>query len=370
MNEACAVTPEERTSRTQRITTAILIAIIMMAGYLMLTEISIVPAIEGVRLTLPIVFILGLVASISSCMATSGTVFLSTIGRMQSSKIWPAVAFNIGRVGAYAVFGFLLGWVGQKVSVNYQNAVILNITVSAVMIFIALDMLGILSLSTFTSNRRFTQLFWKIEQLLARQPKKTALFIGALTYYLPCGFSQSVQVVALGTADPLQSMMLMGVFALGTVPALMALSFTTIFTNTSWYPWFMKVVAVTIILVSAGYIIHTVQLYADIGRFGGESYTKEEGRVSFEDGHQVVKMDVLSDGYHPNTFQLQKDIPVKWILNGIHVYGCQGFLHVPKLGIAQALEVGDNTFEFTPKETGTIGFSCSTNARQGAFYIL
>jgi len=370
MNEACAVAPEERTSRTQRIITAILIAIIMMAGYLMLTELNVVPVVESVKLTLPIVFILGLVASISSCMATSGAVFLSTVGRLQTTKIWPAVAFNIGRVGAYALFGFLLGWVGQKVSVNYQNAVFLNVTVSVVMVFIALEMLGILSFSSLIPNKRFTTFFWKIEQLLARQPKKTALLLGALTYYLPCGFSQSVQVFALGTADPWYSMMLMGVFALGTVPALMALSFTTLFTKTSWYPWFMKIVAVTIILVSAGYITNTVQLYADVERFGTQSYIKEEGDVNFEDGFQVVKMDVLLDGYHPNTFQLQKNIPVRWILNGINVYGCQGFLNVPKLGIAQALETGDNVFEFTPKETGTIGFSCSTNARQGAFYIL
>lgn len=370
MNEACAVAPEERTSRTQRIITAVLIAIIMMAGYLVLTEMQVVPSVDSVRLTLPIVFALGLVASISSCMATSGAVFLSTIGRLNTNKIWPAIAFNIGRVAAYALFGFALGWVGQKVSVNYQNAVVLNITVSAIMVFIALDMLGIFSLSSILPNKRFTKFFWNIEQMLAKQPKKTALLLGALTYYLPCGFSQTVQVFALGTADPWYSMMLMAAFALGTVPALMALSFTSLFTKTSWYPWFMKTVAVTIILVSVGYIVNTVRLYADIGNIGVDSYTKEEGSVSFEDGFQVVKMDVLSDGYHPNTFQLQKDLPVRWIVNGINVYGCQGFLNVPKLGIAQALEPGNNIFEFTPKETGTISFSCSTNARQGVLYVL
>lgn len=370
MNEACAVPSEERTSRTQRIITAVLISIIVMAGYLMLTEVNLIPSIDNVKLTLPVVFVLGLVASISSCMATSGTVFLSTIGRLNTDKIWPAIAFNIGRVGAYALFGFLLGWVGQKVSVNYQNAVVLNITVSAVMVFIALDMMGIVSLSSILPNKRFTKLFWRIEQVFAKQPKKTALLLGALTYYLPCGFSQTVQVFALGTADPWYSMLLMGAFALGTVPALMALSFTSFFTKTSWYPWFMKTVAVTIILVSVGYIVNTIRLYADVGGFGTESYTREEGSVSFENGSQVVKMDVLSDGYHPNTFQLQKDIPVRWIVNGINVYGCQGFLNVPKLGIAQALKPGDNIFEFVPKETGTISFSCSTNSRQGVLYVL
>lgn len=370
MNESCAVPSGEATSRTQRITTAVLIAIIMMAGYLMLTELQIIPSVESVRLTFPIVFVLGLVASVSSCMATSGAVFLSTIGRLNTNKMWPAIAFNIGRVGAYSLFGFLLGWVGQKVSVNYQNAVFLNVFVSVIMVFIALDMLGIISLSSFFPNKRFTRFFWKIEQLFAKQPKKTALLLGALTYYLPCGFSQTVQVFALGTADPWYSALLMGVFALGTVPALMALSFTSFFTKTTWYPWFMKVVSVIIILVSVGYIINTIRLYADIGNFGVEGYTKEEGRVSFEDGYQIVKMDVLSDGYHPNTFQLQKNIPVRWIVNGINVYGCQGFLNVPKLGIAQALKTGDNVFEFTPTKTETIGFSCSTNARQGVLYIL
>lgn len=370
MNQACAVSPYEQTSRWQRIITAIFLAIIMAVFYLVLSEMRIIPNLSNATLTIPAVFILGVLASVSTCMATSGALFLSTIGRIKGDRIVPAITFNVGRVLAYSVFGFLLGLVGQIVRVNYQSSVMLNVFISIVMVLIGLDMLGIISLSSIVPKNRFSHWFWKIEQSFARKPKKTALFLGALTYYLPCGFSQTVQVFALGTADPWYSMLLMGVFALGTVPALLAISVTSFFTKTSWYPWFMKVVAVLIVLVSVGYIFNTAKLYIDVEAFAFEDYKKEQGEVILENGYQIVKMDVLSDGYHPNTFTVQKNIPVRWIVNGINVYGCQGFLNVPKLGIEQALKRGENIFEFTPDKAGTISFSCSTNSRQGALLVL
>lgn len=327
---------------------------------------KILPDLGNLKLTLPVVFALGAVASISTCMATSGALFLSTVGRIEGNKILPSVLFNIGRVGAYAVFGFLLGYLGQMVKVSYEGSIFLNVFVSVIMVFIGLEMLGIISFP----QKGVSRFFLKIENLLSRNPKRSAFFLGIFTYYLPCGFSQTVQVYSLGTGDPVESMILMTAFALGTVPALMALSFTTFFEKASWYPWFMKVVAVVIILVSASYIFNTASLYTNLSTFTLDGYEKIEGQSVLEDGKQVVRMDVLSEGYYPNTFTVQKDVPVRWILNGINVYGCQGLLNVPKLSINETLKPGENVYEFTPQETGQISFSCSTNAKQGAFNVI
>ncbi|MBP9691434.1 sulfite exporter TauE/SafE family protein [Candidatus Woesebacteria bacterium] len=366
MNQACAVTPHESTSRMQRILTAALIAVLMIIVYFLLSELKFLPNLGDLKLTIPVVFVLGVLASISTCMATSGALFLSTIARIEGKKVFPAIMFNVGRVGAYALFGFLLGYLGQVVKVSYDGSVALNIFVSVVMVFIGLEMLGIVSIST----KGVTRFFSKIETVLSRNPKRSALFLGIFTYYLPCGFSQTVQVYALGTGNPMESMILMTAFALGTVPALMTLSFTTLFEKTNWYPWFMKVVAVVIVLVSLSYIFNTVQLYSNISSVSLDGYETIDGQVVFENGFQVVRMDVLADGYYPNTFSIQKDVPVRWILNGINVYGCQGLLNVPKLSMNETLKPGENIFEFTPKETGNISFSCSTNAKQGTLNVI
>ena len=53
----------------------------------------------------------------------------------------------------------------------------------------------------------------------------TPLIIGFGTFFLPCGFTQSMQVVALSSGSFISGMMIMLAFALGTLPVLLLLSF-------------------------------------------------------------------------------------------------------------------------------------------------
>ena len=51
---------------------------------------------------------------------------------------------------------------------------------------------------------------------------RTAL-VGAATFFLPCGFTQAVQIYAISTANPLTAGLVMATFAVGTTPGLLAL---------------------------------------------------------------------------------------------------------------------------------------------------
>lgn len=359
-------------SKWYRIITALLIGIVLMVLYVLLSEFSILPPLTAATtLTIPTVFLLGIVASVSSCMATAGTVFLSAIHRIQGDRIVPTLQFNIGRIVTYTVMGYVLGVIGQTISVQYQTSVFLTVGISAAMILVGLDMLGIFSLSSVIPRSIHRYFDKKIEKHLFERSHKTMLILGAFTYWLPCGFTQTVQLFALGTADPIRSALIMGVFALGTAPALLSMGFTSSFTHASWYPWFLKTVGVMVVLLSVGYITNTAQLYTDsFVAATNPAYTKQVGTVRVENGVQVVEMSVINTGYTPNTFTVQKNMPVKWVVKGVNIYGCQGFLNVPKLGIQQALKRGENIFEFKPTENDTISFSCSTNAVQGLFHVI
>ncbi len=353
-----------------RIITSLLIGIVLLIGYSILSEFPILPSFYS-TLTLPTVFLLGIVASVSSCMATAGTVFLSAIQRIKGDRIVPSIQFNIGRIVTYTVMGYILGLIGQTISVQYQTSVWITMFVSVAMIFVGLDMLGIFSLSSIIPRFIRRSFGEKLDKHLFERSHKTMFILGAFTYWLPCGFTQTVQLFALGTADPIQSALVMGIFALGTAPALLSIGFTSSFTNTTWYPWFLKTIGVIVVLISANYVANTVQLYTDsYGAITNSAYSKQAGEVRVENGVQIVEMDVLNTGYTPNTFTLQKDVPVRWVVNGVNVYGCQGFLNVPKLGIQQALKRGENIFEFIPNKSDTISFSCSTNAVQGIFHVI
>ncbi len=81
-------------------------------------------------------------------------------------------------------------------------------------------------------------------------------------------------------------------------------------------------------------------------------------------------MNVNSTGYSPNNFTVKKNIPVRWNINGDNVFGCQGYLVMPKLGIQKVLTKGQNVIEFTPTEEGVINFSCAMGMYRGVFNVV
>ncbi len=353
-----------------RIITALLVGIVLMIAYYILSEFFVLPQIST-TLTLPTVFFLGIIASVSSCMATAGTVFLSAIHRIKTDRMSPTIQFNIGRIVTYTIMGYVLGFIGQTISIQYETSVFLTVGVSIAMVFVGLDMLGIFSLSVVIPRFMHQYFNQTIDTYIFKHSRNTMMLLGAFTYWLPCGFTQTVQLFALGTADPVRSAFIMGVFALGTAPALLTIGYTSSFTNTSWYPWFLKTIGVMVVLLSVNYLGNTWQLYSGAYVSGKNiAYSKQVGAVKVENGTQIVEMSVVNTGYTPNTFTIQKNMPVRWIVKGVNVYGCQGFLNVPKLGIQQALKLGENIFEFTATKNDTISFSCSTNAIQGLFRVI
>ena len=48
-----------------------------------------------------------------------------------------------------------------------------------------------------------------------------------------------------------------------------------------------------------------------------------------KEGYQEIKMDVLASGWNPNKFILKKDIPVKWVIDGKEINGCNNAIQVP-----------------------------------------
>src|SRR3990167_11148888 len=52
--------------------------------------------------------------------------------------------------------------------------------------------------------------------------------VGVATFFLPCGFTQSMQIYTLTTGNFLTGALIMSAFALGTFPVLALLSFSSL----------------------------------------------------------------------------------------------------------------------------------------------
>jgi sulfite exporter TauE/SafE len=56
----------------------------------------------------------------------------------------------------------------------------------------------------------------------------TPLLVGVATFFLPCGFTQSMQIYTLTTGNFVTGALIMGSFALGTLPILALLGFSSL----------------------------------------------------------------------------------------------------------------------------------------------
>lgn len=193
-------------------------------------------------------FMIGLVASVSSCLAIVGGLVLSLSAKIEQddrngSVKKTFILFHTGRLLGFAILGGILGLVGKAIGINFLFSGILGIIASTVMIVLGFNLVGIFKKNKFTLPSHIFSFFRKIEHATW-----APIVIGVGTFFLPCGFTQSMQVAALGSGSFISGFLIMFAFALGTLPMLALLSFgSTSFAHGKHAPLFFKSAGVVVI---------------------------------------------------------------------------------------------------------------------------
>lgn len=191
-------------------------------------------------------FIIGLVASVSSCLAVVGGLVLSlsaTVSQDKISDVKPMMLFHGGRLISFAVLGGILGAIGSAIGISFTVTAILGIIASVVMILLGLNLVGLFEKNMIALPSGVFSFFRKVEH------KTIAPFlVGVGTFFLPCGFTQAMQVAALSSGSFVSGLLIMGAFALGTLPMLALLSFgSASFAQSKHAPLFFKSAGVLVI---------------------------------------------------------------------------------------------------------------------------
>ncbi|MBI2482179.1 MAG: sulfite exporter TauE/SafE family protein [Candidatus Vogelbacteria bacterium] len=191
-------------------------------------------------------FIIGLVASVSSCLAMVGGLVLSlsaTVSQDKISDVKPMMLFHGGRLISFAVFGGLLGAIGGAIGISFTITAILGIIASVVMIVLGLNLVGVFKNNLIALPSGVFSFFRQMEHKTI-----APLLIGVGTFFLPCGFTQAMQVAALASGSFFSGSLIMTVFALGTLPMLALLSFgSASFAGSKYAPLFFKSAGVLVI---------------------------------------------------------------------------------------------------------------------------
>lgn len=204
-------------------------------------------------------FLIGLIASVSSCLAIVGGLILSLSAKVaqdDSNNKKPFYLFHIGRLVSFALLGGLLGLIGKGIGINYIFSSILGLLASTIMVILGLNLIGVFKKSKFTLPSGIFNFFRKVEhQTFA------PLLLGIGTFFLPCGFTQSMQVSALSSGSFISGLLIMFFFALGTLPMLLLLSFgSASFAHSKHAPLFFK---------SAGIVVIGLGLFALLAGLAG-----------------------------------------------------------------------------------------------------
>ncbi len=203
---------------------------------------------------------------------------------------------------------------------------------------------------------------------------KNSFIMGATTFFLPCGFTQAMQLFAISSGSPVTGALTMGVFALGTAPGLLGIGGLTSVIKGAFARPFFKFAGLVVIFMALFNISNGLNLSGiDVNAFISPKTTSVAGddpNITLRDGVQIVKMTQTSSGYSPNSFTIKKGVPVKWIVTSENAFTCAASIVSPKLGIRKNLEAGENIIEFTPTEAGQVRFTCSMGMYSGVFNVV
>ncbi len=230
---------------------AIPVTILFILIFIVLQKMGLVNLISSDKTNFGTIFAIGFVASLSSCMAVVGALVLSMSATFaHSGASWRTQTFfHAGRIVSFFLLGGLIGVIGSAFTLNTTATLILNLIVALVLLILGINLLEVfpwakkLQPSLPRSFKSHIQNFSKIKNVFG------PILFGVATFFLPCGFTQSMQIMALSTGNFMDGALTMLVFALGTLPVLLIVSFGAFgFKNSKNTSTFFKISGLIVIV--------------------------------------------------------------------------------------------------------------------------
>ncbi|KKQ03643.1 MAG: Heavy metal transport/detoxification protein [Parcubacteria group bacterium GW2011_GWA2_36_24] len=208
---------------------AIPVALGFIVLFIVLQKIGLVNLVNASKISYGTAFVIGIIASLSTCMAVVGGLLLSMSATFahEGDKLKPQILFHLGRVGSFFILGGIVGTIGSAFTLNTSATFALSLIIGLVMLVLGINLLDVFpwakklqpSMPKFLAKHALG--ISKLNHTL------TPLLVGVATFFLPCGFTQSMQIYTLSTGSFLKGGLTMFFFALGTLPVLALISFSS-----------------------------------------------------------------------------------------------------------------------------------------------
>jgi sulfite exporter TauE/SafE/copper chaperone CopZ len=340
-----------------------------------------------------VALLLGLAAGVSTCMVLVGGLVLALSASFQASRAaagvhddrWstqmrPALVFMAGRIVGYGVLGAALGALGASVTLPPRLTAALMIAVAVLMTVLGTRLTGLSPRIATWSPTLPVGLGRRLglgDGAVGAYSDTRAAALGAASFFLPCGFTQAVQVYALSTGSPVFAGAIMATFAIGTAPGLLALAGLPVVVPAGMRPTLLRLVGVVVLafaFVNAGAGLRLAGVSLPLlgaqpvaaaplppgGSASGATAGGTQALTTFQD----------AEGYSPPNVSIYAGTPTTWTVQSSTTSTCAALLVVPTLGIQVRLHEGPNTIDLPALPAGTLAYSCGMGMYGGQITIV
>ncbi|MFC2174842.1 sulfite exporter TauE/SafE family protein [archaeon] len=326
---------------------------------------------------LGLLFLVGLLTGIHCVGMCGGFVVSYTAKSAREGKkpYKPHFMYGLGKTVSYTVIGAGFGLLGSIVAFTPLMRGVAGIIAGLFLIVFGVNMLY--PIPVLRRIRLSTPGF--VSKFVGKETKQhsSPLVIGLLNgLMIACGPLQAIYIMAAGTGSMVEGAKLLFVFGLGTLPVMLGFGLFASFMSTKMTHKILKASGALVIvfgllmvnnglaLTGTGFDTNSLVTSASISK--GDA---PEAPIQFEGDYQVIRMEVNRYGWKPDKFVLKAGVPVKWIIDGKEINGCNNAIQVPKYGLEFDIVRGEQTIEFTPDKEGVISWSCWMGMIPGVFII-
>lgn len=335
-----------------------------------------------------LVLALGLAAGVSTCMAMVGGIILaisaSAAGRAAAkgtsarTSAWRInLAFQAGRIGGFGLLGVVLGTLGGRTAMPQPVVVALMVAVAVTMLLVGVRLTELSPRIAAWSPTIPAAVGDRLGLTGDAPARRTAgaVFAGAATFFLPCGFTQAVQLYAFSTGSPRAAGAIMATFAIGTAPALFALAGApTLLKGTRKVALLralgVVVIGFAVINATSALRLAGVDLTAVSFSVAAKAPQAVSSNVTMTTTDQTINTQQDGDGYHPGEAVVYAGRPIHWVMTSTAPFSCAASISSSDLGVQGVLAEGRNVIELPKLAAGTYRYSCSMGMYSGSIVVI
>ena len=240
---------------------ALPIALVFLILFIALQKMGIVNLVSAGNVSYGTAFLIGIIASLSTCMAVVGGLVLSMSATFakEGDKVKPQLLFHSGRLISFFILGGVIGAIGANFALNTTATFILSLVIGIVMLILGINLLDVFPWAKKLQPTMPKFLSKNALGVSNLNHALTPLLVGTVTFFLPCGFTQSMQLYTLSTGSFVSGGLTMLSFALGTLPVLALISFSSFsIQNSSKSGIFFKTAGLIVILFALFNLINSL----------------------------------------------------------------------------------------------------------------